>query len=57
MQKSPQQIRKEVLDAAWESANGDGAYLENLIEWAYRDYKDDDFLSDWLTMELDKKEL
>ena len=37
------EIKKAVLDRAWQSCMDDGGYLANLIEWAYRDYTDADY--------------
>ena len=47
------EIRQKVLDNVWDVCNNDGDYLWNLIEWAHRDYKADDYLDDFISMELD----
>ena len=41
------EIRQAVLDHAWQSCNDDGGYLANLIEWAYRDYTEADYLEEY----------
>ena len=49
------QIREAVLDNVWNTCNEDGGYLENLIEWAHRDYTDADYLDDFITMDLQER--
>lgn len=50
---SPEEIRERVLDRVWNSCNEDGGYLDNLIRWAHRDYTDEDYISDFISMDLD----
>jgi hypothetical protein len=50
---SPQEIRMLVLDQVWNSCNEDGDYLTNLIDWAHRDYKAEDYINDFISMDLD----
>ena len=47
-------IRLKVLEDAWNSAQYDGDYLWNLIEWAYRDYSQDDFDNDFIQQGLNE---
>lgn len=48
-------IKQAVLDRAWQSCMDDGGYLENLIEWAYRDYTDSDYEDEFLVMNEGKE--
>jgi len=50
---TPEQIRQKVLDNVWDVCDQDGGYLRNLIEWAHRDYKAEDYLNDFVSMELE----
>lgn len=50
---TPDQIREKVLNNVWDVCNQDGGYLWNLIEWAHRDYNEEDYLSDFISMELE----
>ena len=47
----PQKVREAVLDQVFESCLNDPGYLENLIEWAHRDYSEADYLKDYLAMQ------
>jgi len=45
-------IRQKVLDDVYNSACNDGDYLYNLIEWAYRDYTQEDYNNDFVQQGL-----
>lgn len=53
--KTAEEIKKDVLDQAWQSCMDDGGYLANLIEWAYRDYTEEDYLDEYKSMGLDDR--
>jgi hypothetical protein len=45
-------IRQKVLEDVFDSANNDGDYLWGLIEWAYRDYTQEDYNNDFVQQDL-----
>lgn len=49
---TPSQIKQAVLDQVFDSCMNDADYLANLIEWAHRDYKNEDYENDFITMGL-----
>ena len=46
--------RLMVMEDAFNSAQNDNDYLWNLIEWAYRDYQQDDFDNDFIQQGLNE---
>jgi hypothetical protein len=48
-------IKEMVLNDAFDSANQDSDYLYNLIEWAYRDYKTEDYHNDFVQQGLNER--
>jgi hypothetical protein len=54
--KNIDKIKQAVLDQVFQSCQDDGDYLYNLIEWAHKDYTEQDYLDDYDTMRLFEKE-
>ena len=52
---SDDDIKEMVLNDAFDSANQDGDYLYNLIEWAYRDYTTEDYQNDFVQQGLNER--
>jgi hypothetical protein len=53
---TPAQIKQAVLDQVFDSCTNDADYLANLIEWAHRDYKNEDYENDFIAMELSERQ-
>lgn len=47
--KNIDKIKQAVLDQVFQSCQADGDYLYNLIEWAHKDYTEQDYLDDYDT--------
>jgi len=50
--KTATQIKEAVFESVLDSCLQDTQYLYGLIEWAYRDYSDAEFLDEYTAMDL-----